>query len=76
MEIAFVVVEALGKSVELYVSANEEYLLHNFSAPHANTFRDRKVGPSHKPYDEGELQLSETMIMIVQTQFPIEVPSI
>lgn len=44
MEIAFAVVEAPGNSVELYISATEEYPSHEFSSPHANTPMERDVG--------------------------------
>lgn len=53
MEIAFAVVEAPGNSVELYISASEEYPSHEFSVPHAGAHMEREAGPSHTPYHEG-----------------------
>lgn len=52
MEIAFAVVEAPGNSLELHISANEQYPSHKFSSPHTNTPMEQDVGQSHNPYDE------------------------
>lgn len=76
MEIAFAIVEAPGNSVELYVSASEEYPPHEFSVPHAGAPMEREAGPSHTPYHEGGAPTVRDLIVTVQTQFPIEVPSI
>lgn len=75
MKIAFAVVETPGNSVELYISATEEYPSHEFPSPHANTLMERDVGSSHIRTTNSELGLSGTTTVTVQTQFLIEVPA-